>query len=258
MLSCIYEGDVRHRRRVPISHEFRYGLYMLYLDLDELPLLLAGGFGLSRFRFSPASFCRKDHFGNANIPLADAVRSLVRERTQKTCNGPIRLLTNLRNFGFYFSPLNLYYCFDKEGTQVISIVAEVTNTPWLQKHWYVLGEANQIGNPRDLLFRHTKDFHVSPFMDMKAEYEWSLSSPEQSLSVSIANYFGDQKFFEVSMNMNRKELSRSAMIRKLVRYPWMTAMITLGIYWQAIRLWRKKCPFHPHPRNAAKLEVSPQ
>ena len=258
MLSCIYEGDVRHRRRIPIAHEFRYGLFMAYLDLDELPQLVQGGFGLSRFCFSPASFCRKDHLGNSAIPLADAVRSLVRERTKQPCDGPIRLLTNLRNFGFYFSPLNLYYCFDKEGNQVTSIVAEVTNTPWLQKHWYVLWEGNRIGNPRNLLFRHAKAFHVSPFMDMKADYEWSLSNPEHRLSVSITNYCGDQKLFDVALILNRKELTRSAMIRTLMHYPWMTVRITLGIYWQALQLWRKKCTFYPHPRYAAGLEPPPQ
>ncbi|UCD00336.1 MAG: DUF1365 family protein, partial [Phycisphaerales bacterium] len=33
MLSCIYEGHVRHRRLSPTEHRFRYGLYFLYLDL---------------------------------------------------------------------------------------------------------------------------------------------------------------------------------------------------------------------------------
>jgi len=257
MLSCIYEGSVRHRRIVPVAHEFRYGLFMLYLDLDELPLLLNGRLGLSRSWFSPASFCRKDHLGDSTVQLSDAVRLMLRSRTGQECGGPIRLLTQLRNFGFYFSPLNLYYCFDKEGSQVNSIVAEVTNTPWLQKHWYVLGEGNRIGNPRNLLFRHAKGFHVSPFMDMKADYEWSLSNPEQRLSVSIANHCGDQRLFDVAMVMNRKELTRSAMIRTLVHYPWMTARITLAIYWQAFQLWRKECPFYPHPQNAA-LETPPR
>jgi hypothetical protein len=151
--------------------------------------------------------------------------------------------------------LNLYYCFDKEGNRVTSIVAEVTNTPWLQKHWYVLWDGNRIGNSPNLLFRHAKAFHVSPFMDMKADYEWNLSHPEQRLSVSIVNFCEDRKLFDVGLTLNRKELTRSTMIRTLVRYPWMTGRITLGIYLQAFQLWRKKCPFYPHPRSGAGREA---
>ncbi len=254
MVSCIYEGIVRHRRISPAALEFRYRLFMLYFDLDELPSLLRGGFGLSRSRFSPASFLRRDHLGDPAIPLSDAVRELLRDRTGRQCNGPVHLLTLLRNFGYYFSPLNLYYCFDLEETGVASIVAEVSNTPWLEKHWYVLWDGNRIGGQQPLRFRHAKDFHVSPFMDMKAEYEWTLSEPGPRLSVSIANYSGDQRFFDVAMVLNRRELSRSAMIRTLARHPWISARVTQAIYWQALRLWWKRCPFHTHPKITDRRE----
>ncbi len=254
MVSCIYEGSVRHRRLSPAAHEFRYRLYMLYLDLDELPNLLAGGFVLSRSWFSPASFRRRDHLGDSSIPLYDAVRDLLKNRTGQQCEGPVRLLTLLRSFGYYFSPLNLYYCFDREGTEVTFIVAEVSNTPWLEKHWYVLWDGNRIDDPTSLRFRHAKDFHVSPFMDMNAEYEWSLSEPGPRLSVSIANYSGDQRFFDVAMVLNRRKLSRGAMIRTLTRHPWMTARVAHAIYWQALRLWWKQCPFYTHPKYTGRQE----
>ena len=81
MLSCLYQGYVQHRRLSPAEHVFRYGLYLMYLDLEELPALLEGGYGLHQGRFSPASFCRSDHLGDPCVPLADAVRGLVEERT---------------------------------------------------------------------------------------------------------------------------------------------------------------------------------
>ena len=126
MLSCLYQGYVQHRRLTPAKHVFRYGLYMAYLDLDELPSLLQGGAGLHQARFSPASFCRTDHLGDPKQPLSDAVRDLVQDQTGWRPAGPIRLLTLLRNWGYYFNPLSLYYCFDRTGQVVDAVVAEVT------------------------------------------------------------------------------------------------------------------------------------
>ena len=248
MLSGIYEGHVRHRRLSPAEHRFQYGLYLLYLDLDELPSLLKGGFGLSQARFSPASFCRQDHLGDPVIPLADSVRDLVKERTGWIPTGPIRLLTLLRCFGYYFNPLSLYYCFDAAGQSVGAVVAEVTNTPWLERHWYVLWEGNRVGRPSQLRFRHPKDFHVSPFMDMDADYEWHLSRPGPRLSVCIDSRRAGQRIFDVTMLLKRRELSRGSMAFVLMRHPWMTLRVTQAIYGQAVRLWWKKCPFYPHPK----------
>jgi len=250
MLSCIYEGHVRHRRLGPVVHEFDYGLFMLYLDLDEAPSLLQSGLGLRHGRLWPASFRCEDHLGGPAILLPDAVRRLVKERTGQELCGPIRLLTLLRSFGYYFSPLNLYYCFDRDGKAITCIVAEVSNTPWLEKHWYVLWEGNRVSDPRHLQFRHPKDFHVSPFMDMSASYEWHLSEPGPRLTVSLANHSERGRVFDVGMVLSRHELSRGSMIRTLMRHPWMPARVTHAIYWQALRLWLKKCPFYPHPRYA--------
>jgi DUF1365 family protein len=247
MLSCIYEGHVQHRRYSPIGHQFRYGLFMLYLDLDELPRLLQGGYGLHEAFFSPASFCRKDHLGDPAIPLREAVFNLVKKQTGVQLSGPVRLLTLLRHYGYYFNPLSLYFCFDHDSGAVTAIVAEVTNTPWLQKHWYVLWEGNRFGRTQPLRFRHRKAFHVSPFLDMDADYEWRLTAPGPRLAVFLANRRNGQRFFDVTMVLRRLELSRRTMVRSLVRHPWMTARVSQAIYWQALRLWLKKCPFYPHP-----------
>ena len=255
MLSCIYEGQVQHRRINPVGHEFRYGLFMLYLDLDELPGLLQGGHGLRGPRFSPASFCRKDHLGAPSVPLREAVLDLVNRQTGMQLSGPVRLLTLLRSYGYYFSPLNLYFCFDRDGGSVTATVAEVTNTPWLQKHWYVLWAGNRFGRTDLLRFRHRKDFHVSPFMDLDAEYEWRLTVPGPRLAVFLANRREGRRFFEVTMVLRRVELSRRTMARMLLRHPWMTARVSQAIYWQALRLWLKKCPFYPHPGHGNTQEM---
>lgn len=249
MHSCLYLGHVQHRRLSRAAHRFRYGLYLAYLDLEELPALLKGGYGLGRSVVSPAAFRRTDHLGDPQTPLADALRTLVAERAGWRPNGPIRLLTPLRNWGHYFSPLSLYYCFDASGQTVDAVVAEVCNTPWHERHWYVLHGANRIGDSPQLRFRHPKGFHVSPFMDMDMLYQWRLREPGTTLSVGIITSRDDQRLFDVSMVLKRRELSRWSMARTLARYPWMTARVVQAIYWQAFHLWRKKCPFYPHPKH---------
>jgi DUF1365 family protein len=238
-----------------VEHAFRYGLYLVYLDLDELPMLLEGGYGLSRAAFAPASFRRADHLGDPQVPLADAVRELVHERTGWRLAGPIRLLTLLRNWGYYFNPLSLYYCFSSGTQEVEAVVAEVSNTPWRERHWYVLWQGNRSGAPSQLKFRHPKEFHVSPFLDLDFVYQWHLSAPREQLNVSLATLRGEERVFDASFSLKRRELTRGNMLRTLARFPWMTARVVQAIYWQAFRLWRKKCPFYPHPKHRQRAEA---
>ena len=248
MHSCLYVGHVRHRRRVPKEHRFRYGLYMVYLDLDELPMLLKDRV-LRGTRFAPLSFRREDHLNGPQTSLADAVRDLVDEQTGKRPAGPIRLLTGLRCFGYYFSPVNLYYCFDPDGETVEAVVAEVSNTPWRETHYYVLSDANRVGPSGELHFSHPKVFHVSPFMQMDLQYDWQLSSPGSRLAVEITNRHGTETVFQAGLTLSQRSLGRWPLFRMLFRYPWMTGRVALAIYYQAFRLWRKKCPFYPHPKH---------
>ena len=249
MHSCIYVGQVQHRRFSPRGHRFRYGLNLMYLDLDELPQLLRKGPFLYSARFSPGSFCRDDHLGDPATPLTDSVRDLVAAETGDRPEGPIRLLTQLRQYGYYFSPVNLYYCFDREDKAVEAVVAEVSNTPWLERHCYVLWQGNRVGPTDRLRFRHRKGFHVSPFMDMDFDYHWRLNEPGEQLKVYLANHRAGERVFAADMVLHRRPLTRSQVVRSWLRYPWMTGQVVFAIYYQALRLWMKKCPYYPHPQT---------
>ncbi|MHB8902790.1 MAG: DUF1365 domain-containing protein [Thermoguttaceae bacterium] len=281
MESCIYEGRVVHARHGAVEHRFGYSLFMMYLDLDELPELIARHAVLSRAPFAPASFRREDHLDDAAMPLADAVRSRVESETGRRPTGPIRLLTQLRYWGYYFSPLNLFYCFDPSGEHLEAIVAEVSNTPWGERHCYVLctanlehrevsrkdpgaGYLNSSGSsPRAaalppqapdarLRFRHPKAFHVSPFMGMDAEYLWNLNLPGDRLKVSIESRRGDRAVFRAAMSLARREITGRHLSLTLLSYPAMTVKIIAAIYFEALRLWWKQCPYHPHPPKSEK------
>ena len=248
MESCIYEGRVLHQRSSPTSHKFEFPMFMMYLDLAELPEVFRGRWLWSHRRPALARFDRRDHLGDPEVPLDRAVRDLVETNCGSRPSGPIRLLTHLRYLGLAFNPVSFFYCFSESGDALEAIVAEVTNTPWKERHCYVLRpESGEFEQPVQR-FVDRKDFHVSPFMDMDVTYHWSVATPGRTLRIGIANRGSDGKgFFSALLEMKRVEIDGGSLARVLARYPWMTAQVIAGIYWQAWRLHRKGVPYHPHP-----------
>jgi len=255
MNSGIYEGLVRHRRFSPVPHSFTYRLFMMYLDLDEMPLLFRHRWLWSADRANLAWFRRSDHVGDPAIPLDQTIRQLVEARTGSRPTGPIRLLTHFRYFGYVFNPVSFYFCFDQSDCRVQAIVAEITNTPWGERHCYVLGpEDNRAAGSRKR-YRVPKAFHISPFIDMDAQYDWRFTEPGAQLAIHMENLREDRLFFDATMRLKRREISGHALARVLVQYPLMTAKVIGAIHWQALKLWAKGVPFHAHPD--ARKEPSP-
>jgi uncharacterized protein len=141
--SAVYEGWVRHRRVRPVEHSFRYRVFMAYLDLAELPELFDRVPLWSARRAAPAWFRRSDFLGDPELPLRDAVLDRVEELGGARPAGPVRLLANLRYLGHSFNPVSFYFCFAEDGERLAAVLAEVTNTPWGERHSYLLdrGEA---------------------------------------------------------------------------------------------------------------------
>ncbi|MDZ7643409.1 MAG: DUF1365 domain-containing protein [Woeseiaceae bacterium] len=247
MESCIFEGRVRHTRRTPARHSFTYRIFLVYLDLGELPGLFSGRWFWSARRAAPARFRREDHLGDPDVPLDEAVRELVRSHTGVRPGGPIRSLTHLSYFGFCFNPVSFYYCFDLSGRRVETIVAEVTNTPWGERHCYVLPAGRGQRHGETLRFQPHKEMHVSPFMPMDVDYDWSFTPPGERVSVFMANDRDGERVFDAAMRLERREISGRSLARVLVSYPLMTLRVMGAIHWQALRLWLKRCPVYPHP-----------
>ncbi|MBM3345985.1 MAG: DUF1365 domain-containing protein [Betaproteobacteria bacterium] len=262
MHSAIYRGSLRHRRLLPRPHEFRYPLFLVYLDLSELNSVFRGRWLWSTVRRAVARFDRRDHLGDPAEPLDVAVRELVRARTGRRPGGPIRLLTHLRYFGHCFNPVSFYYCFDAADARVETVVAEVNNTPWDERHCYVL-EAD--GAPGDaaaagLQALTPKAMHVSPFMPMALRYEWHLSAPDERLAVHMqlledaVAAGGPRKVFDATLDLRRLPLTGANLAGVLLRHPLMTLQVIAAIHWQALRLWLKRIPVHTHP---GKLQPGP-
>jgi DUF1365 family protein len=241
--SALYEGAVRHRRFAVREREFSYDLALAYVDLDELPELLGGRLvrrapGLVRWR-------RRDYLGDPRVLLADAVRDLVEERTGARPEGPVRQLTQLRTLGHCFNPVSFYYCFDARG--LTATVAEVTNTPWGERHAYVIARGDGEAGPA-IRGSAAKQLHVSPFMGMDQRYDWNVGLPGDTLSVHIENHRAGAKVFDATLSLRRRELTPAALASATARYPLATGRVLALIYAQALRLKLSGVPVHPHPR----------
>jgi DUF1365 family protein len=199
----MYAGTIRHRRFAVRSHEFRHRIALTYSDLASPP--------------------------RGNFLTRDAIETLVEQPAAE-----IRLLTMPRSLGVGFNPVSFYYCFDAPG-DLTHVVAEVTNTPWGERHTYVLPQGK--GSP-------DKAFHVSPFMGMDHAYEVRATAPGETLSVHIASHRAGKLAFDATLNLKRRPYSRRRLAGASIR------TLTL-IYAHAIALKVKGVPYFPHPRPEA-------
>jgi len=276
--SAIYTGEVWHKRHTPREHGFTYKVFMAYLDLDEMDTV----FSLSRWwsshlKYWPAFFNRADYFthpNNPSLPLIDSVRTAVQDELGFSPSGPIRLLTNLRYFGYLTNPISIYYCFDAGGKDLQALLLEVTNTPWGERQHYVLDcrDGTGLGNCKPgTEIEFGKTMHVSPFIPMNMRYRWSGNVPGDTLAYRLCNwqysendlceqkqpekYDSNKLYFSAGVNFSRQAMTSKNMRMVLIRFPLMTVKVISAIYWQALRLRFKGIRFLPHPDRARSEPV---
>lgn len=280
MQSALYRGWVSHRRVQPTRNAFRYRLFMVWLDLAELDRVLAGRWLWSTTRFALARFVREDYLGPHDRPLDVAVRDLVEARTGIRPAGAVRVLTHLRYFGYCFNPVTFYYCYDADD-RLETIVAEITNTPWRERHQYVLPLAAGRRDGSHSVWEFGKRFHVSPFLPMAMDYEWRFDAPADRLNVHMVNrppgVVGQPdaasedvagvpdattgggraaRMFDATLSLEREEISGTALAKALAGFPLMTLKVVALIHWQALKLWLKRTPFYTHPSKAPAERVA--
>ena len=235
--SSIYIGRVHHKRYSPTEHGFSYPMYMLGLDLDELDTLDQNLRFFGYNRFSALSLRRRDYLDDNGLSLKQAVLEKVAELGgDASAVESVMLLGQVRCFGLYFSPVNFFFCYQQGKPRYM--LAEVHNTPWNERHCYLV----DVENPQQT----KKDFHVSPFMGMDMQYHWRIEHNDQRILVHIENWQQD-KLFDATLSVQQQALTSSSLFTVLKQWPVMTLTILKGIYWQALKLFIKKVPYHSHP-----------
>ncbi|MGK2877353.1 MAG: DUF1365 domain-containing protein [Solirubrobacterales bacterium] len=257
--SALFTGSVNHTRLAPRKRAFKYPVYMVLFDLDELetPRRAARIFGGSRFfgveRAAPASFRRKDFLGDPERPLSECVRDLVEGETGERPRGQIQLLANPRTFGYQFNPIAVYYVYG--GDRLTHVVADVTNIPWRDSEAYVFAADND-GNVDGTA---DKRMHVSPFLEMDYEYRLRTAAPDESLTLSVTNSRGGAIEFAAGLKLVRRGDEAGDLRRTLIRFPAIAVQVTVRIFWQALKM--RVAGFRWYRRTkrpeAVKIEKSP-
>ncbi len=248
--SKVYTGNIRHRRFTPRDHSFNYSLYMLALDVDEIGQSLApqGIFGYQWFR--PLRFVEKDYLESEPGTLKQRITNKVKQLGGSHNIERVVMLVQARCFGVYFSPANFYFCYDDQDC-CVQMLAEVSNTPWNERHYYLVDLINTQSSE--------KDFHVSPFMDLNMHYHWRIKPPEQmsdKLLIHIENKRHsednntEEKIFDATLTMKKQGFTQKELWHVWSTLPVMTIKMVAGIYWQALKLFIKRIPFIGHQSSA--------
>jgi hypothetical protein len=247
MESGFYFGTIRHRRFRPRRHEFNYGLFMVFMDIDRIPELTRISRLLSYNRFNWAAYDERDHFGDPRLPLRQRLERDAQAHGLSLPDGPVFLLTHLRYLGYGFNPVSFYYCYDS-NEQLQLILAEVNST-FGESHNYWLSPGNQLHAANSMRYRQSKAMHVSPFMSMKLDYTFTLTPPGSTLIAHMDTVEDGAMFFDATLKLAFRPWSARSLHRALLTFPWMTAKVIAAIHWQALRLRLKKLPVFPFIRQ---------
>lgn len=241
----LYPGEVMHARLKPFGHRFTYSVFSLLVDVDRLKALGRMTPLLGVNRPGMASFWEKDHVEHDGETIRAYADRLLGEAGLERPASRILLLAYPRIFGYVFNPISLYFAYDEDDGLVAMIYA-VRNT-FGERHSYVApirhGEMTAAG----IRQRRTKIFHVSPFIDMGARYDFRVLPPGRTVRLRIHESADGEPLLAATFTGNARALGTASLAACLLKFPLMTVKIMAGIHWEALKLWLKGARFRSSP-----------
>lgn len=271
MNSCLYECHVMHARFTPRPHRFLYRLFLFALDLDELDSVARRVRGFSLNRAGAYAFHDRDYLpihepshNPAPSPPPASVRqppsASLKSRVHAFCaqhgvdasGGRVLLVTLPRVFGYRFSPVSFYFCYDRSG-QPLAAIAEVTNTFREVKPYFLGPDSIRSATAGDGAFhvRVPKHFYVSPYSDVDVAFDFTLRAPASALAVQIDDYVGRERTLTSTLTGTRHALTSTRLAWFTLKYPLITLRVITLIHWHALRLWLKRVPWFAKAARSA-------
>lgn len=241
--ATLYLCQVMHRRYRPVTYLFRYRVFSLLLDIDRLAELDRASRLFSVDRFNLFSFHCRDHLPRGESDLRGWVNRVLHDHGIDGSALRVRLLCMPRVLGWGFDPLSIWYCEDAQG-QPVAAICEVRNT-FGERHYYLLRPAAASWPLREA---HAKEFHVSPFMDLRGRYAFVLGRPDDGLKVAIQLSDEDGPKLAATQLGRRRSLTTRALLGAFFRIPLQTGKVLGAIHWHALKIWLSGVPFHSKPK----------
>ena len=252
--AILYSSVVTHRRLYPHAYRFSYRVFSLLLDIDRLDDAHRASPLFSRNRFNLLSFYDRDHVPSDFTTVRDWANHVLGGAGIEGRELRIRLLCFPRVMGWVFNPLSIWYCEDGDS-RPRAVICEVRNT-FGERHCYLLKpESVEDSGGWPVRASHEKDFHVSPFIGMAAQYHFRLSQPGETLQVSIRETENGRPLLFAAQHGQRRAFTTSNLMRQVLRVPMQTLKVLGAIHWHALKIWIGGTPFHPKPKPPTQ-EVS--
>lgn len=225
-----FDGEIYHKRFLPVEHSFKYKFFMLDIDLNNIKTLKNSLFSINRFNLY--SFLSKDHFGKKENFIENVEYLLKAHNINKSPN--MHFITLPRIMNFVFNPISLLVIKDKKN-KPYKLLAEVHNYNGGRVIYNV-----DLEESRKNIYKGTinKNMYVSPFFNRTGDYEFTFKYSNESVLLKIDLFENKNRMLSAYFNGNSLEFSSKNVLKLFFKHTFLTFFVVTRTIWQSIKLKR--------------------